>query len=221
MGLKTENSDYCDRTHCTVHGRFGRCGFVHADISVRSPQRGKKTSGSIRQETGENPSRVCFDGAQFAGLGPCRVIFQFAESSSVLGDLMSKGGAFLSGHRDEHKSMSISLCPSYGLTSKGKCRFGGLTFRQSSISTSTFFDTSLARLPPRPIDSRGCHGPRQPGFGNRVAVSRFRNRFRSKCECSRFPPSIRGHSARWLSKEPSLDPGFLSFAQPGKRQARS
>jgi hypothetical protein len=206
MGLKTENSDYCDRTNCILHGRLRRCGFVHADISVRSPQRGKKTSGSIRQETGENPSRVCFDGAQFAGLGPCRVIFQFAESSAVLGDLMS---------------MSISLCPSYGLTSKGKCRFGGLTFRQLSISTSTFFDTSLARLPPRPIDSRGCHGPRQPGFGNRVAVSRFRNRFRSKCECSRFPPSIRGHSARWLSKEPSLDHGFLSFAQPGKRQARS
>jgi hypothetical protein len=33
----------------------------------------------------ENPSRVCFDGAQFAGLGPCRVIFQFANSSAVLG----------------------------------------------------------------------------------------------------------------------------------------
>ena len=87
MGLKTENSDYCDRTNCILHGRLRRCGFVHADISVRSPQRGKKTSDSIQQQTGEN--RVGFDGAQFAGLGPCRVIFQLADSSAVLGGLMS------------------------------------------------------------------------------------------------------------------------------------
>jgi hypothetical protein len=88
MGLKTENSDYCDRTNC-IHRRLRRSGFLHADISSRSPQRGKKASDSIQQQTGENPSRVCFDGAQFAGLGPCRVIFQFENSSAVLGGLMS------------------------------------------------------------------------------------------------------------------------------------
>jgi hypothetical protein len=89
MGLKTENSDYCDRTNCILHGRLRRGGFVHADISVRSPQRGKKTSDSIQQRTRENLSRVGFDGAQFAGLGPCRVIFQFANSSAALAGLMS------------------------------------------------------------------------------------------------------------------------------------
>ena len=89
MGLKTENSDYRDRTNCILHRRLRRCGFVHVDISSRSPQGGKKAADSIHQRTGENPSRVCFDGAQFAGLGPCRVILQFANSSAVLGCLMS------------------------------------------------------------------------------------------------------------------------------------
>jgi hypothetical protein len=84
-GIETGDSDYCDRTNSILHGRLRRCGFVHADISVRSPPRGKKASDSIQQQTGENPSRLCFDGAQFAGLGPCRVIFQVANSSPVPG----------------------------------------------------------------------------------------------------------------------------------------
>ena len=118
MGLKRENSDYCDRTNCILHGRLRRCGFVHADISARSPQRGKIASDSIQQQTGENPSRVCFDGAQFAGLGPGRVIFQFANSSAVLGGLMSN--AALSW---PVVATSISLCPSYVLASKVKVDF--------------------------------------------------------------------------------------------------
>jgi hypothetical protein len=89
MGFKTENSDYCDRTNCILHRCLRRCGSVHAGISACSPQRGKKASDSIQQQTGENHSRVCFDGAQFAGLGAGRVIFQFANSSAVLGGLMS------------------------------------------------------------------------------------------------------------------------------------
>src|SRR5580704_7671082 len=108
MGLKTEHSDYCDRTNCILHGRLRRCGFVHADVSARSPQRGKKTTDSIQQRTGENPSRVGFDGAQFAGLGPCRVISQFANSSAVPGGLMSN--AALS---RPVVATNLSLCPSH------------------------------------------------------------------------------------------------------------
>ena len=89
MGLKTENSDYCDRTNCTLHGRLRRSGVVHADIFACSPQRSKEAWDSIQRQTGENPARVGFDGAQFAGLGPCRVVFQLANSSAVLGGLMS------------------------------------------------------------------------------------------------------------------------------------
>jgi hypothetical protein len=84
-GIEKGNWTYGDRTNCTLHGRLRRSGFVHADIFACSPQRSKKARDSIQQQTGENPSRVGFDGAQFAGLGPCRVIFQFANSSAVLG----------------------------------------------------------------------------------------------------------------------------------------
>src|ERR1700687_1754811 len=100
MGLKRENSDYCDRTNCILHGRLRSCGFVHADISVCSPQSVTKTSDSIQKQTGENPSRICFDGAQFAGLGPCRVIVQFTNSSAVLGGLMFGSVAFVTSCRD-------------------------------------------------------------------------------------------------------------------------
>jgi hypothetical protein len=165
---------------------------------VRSPQRGKKASDSIQPQTRENPSRVCFDGAQFAGLGPCRVIFQFADSSAVLGGLMSNAALSC-----PVIAMSISLCPSYGLTSKVKCRFGGLKSRQLSILTSTFFDTSSARLPPRSIDSSVCCGARQPGFGKSVAVSSFRNRFRSKCEMFKIS-TIDTRSQRTLVVEGTL-----------------
>jgi hypothetical protein len=115
MGLKTENSDYCDRINCILHGRLRRCGFVHADISARSPQRGKKASDSIPQQTRENPSRICFDGAPFAGLGPCRVILQFADSSAVIGGRMSNTALSC-----PVIAMGASLCPSYVLTSKVK-----------------------------------------------------------------------------------------------------
>jgi hypothetical protein len=49
-----------------------------------------------------------------------------------------------------------------------------------SILISTFFDTSIARLPREPIDSRVCYGARRRGFGNSVAVSSFRKGFRNK-----------------------------------------
>jgi hypothetical protein len=198
MGLKTENSDYCDRTNGIVHGRLRRCGFVHADISVGSPQRGKKTSDSIQQQAGENSSRVGFDEVQFAGLGPCRVIFQFADSAAVLGSLVSNAALSC-----PVIAMSISLCPWHGLTSKVKCRFGGLKFRQLSISTSTFLDTSHAPLPPPPIVSRGCRAARQPGFGQSVAVSSFPNRFRSKCEMFKIS-TIDTRSQRTLVVEGTL-----------------
>jgi hypothetical protein len=58
-------------------------------------------------------------------------------------------------------------------------RFDGLKSRQLSILISTFFDTSIARLPPWAIDSRVCYGAKQSGFGKSVAVSRFRNAFRN------------------------------------------
>jgi len=89
MELKTENSDYRDRTNCILHGRLRRRGFVHADVSARSPQRGKKASDSIQQQTGGHQSHECFDGAQFAAPGPRCVIFQFVNGSAVLGGLMS------------------------------------------------------------------------------------------------------------------------------------
>src|SRR5882762_9270505 len=128
MRWKTENSDYCDRTNCILHGRLRRCGFVHADISARTPQRGKKAWDSIQQQTGENPSRVGFDGAQFAGLGPCRVILQFANSSAVLGGLMSNAAPFLTSRRDEHKFMSF-VC----VDVHREGRFDDLMSRQLSI----------------------------------------------------------------------------------------
>ena len=171
MGLKTENSDYCDRTNCILHRRLRRCGFVHADISARSPQRAKKASDSIQQQTGENQSHECFDGAQFAALGPCRVIFQFADSSAVFGGLNVECGASLASRRDEHKFMSFVFV---GLHREG--RFGGLKSRQLSILTSTFFDTSIAPLPLWSMDSRVCCGAKQRGFGKSVAISKFRNR---------------------------------------------
>ena len=115
MGLKTENSDYCDRTNCILHRRLRRCGFVHADISARSLQRAKKASDSIQQQTGENQSHECFDGAQFAALGPCRVISQFADSSAVLGGLMSNAALSC-----PVIAMSMNLCPSYLLASTVK-----------------------------------------------------------------------------------------------------
>jgi hypothetical protein len=86
---------------------------------------------------------------------------------------------------------------------QGDGRFGGLKSRQLSILTSTFFDTSLTRLPPRPIDSRGCHGARQPGFGKSVAVPSFRNRFRSKCEMFKIS-TIDTRSQRTLVVEGTL-----------------
>ena len=86
---------------------------------------------------------------------------------------------------------------------QGDGRFGGLKSRQLSILTSTFFDTSLTRLPPRPIDSRGCHGARQPGFGKSVAVPSFRNRFRSKCEMFKIS-TIDTRSQRMLVVEGTL-----------------
>jgi hypothetical protein len=85
----------------------------------------------------------------------------------------------------------------------GERRFDDLMSRQLSILTSTFFDTSLARLPPWPIDSRGCHGARQPGFGKSVAVSSFRNRFRSKCEMFKIS-TIDTRSQRTLVVEGTL-----------------
>ena len=62
----------------------------------------------------------------------------------------------------------------------GAGRFDDLMSRQLSILISTFFDTSVVRLPPWSIDSRVCYGAEQPGFGKHVAVARFRNRFRNK-----------------------------------------
>jgi len=56
-------------------------------------------------------------------------------------------------------------------------RFGGLKSRQLSILISTFFDTSIARLPPWAIDSRVAE---QHGFGNGVAMSALRRGFRNK-----------------------------------------
>jgi hypothetical protein len=61
-----------------------------------------------------------------------------------------------------------------------ECRFGGLKSRQLSILTSTFFDTSSARLPPWSIDSRVCYGAEPHRFGNSVAISGFPNGFRNK-----------------------------------------
>jgi len=75
--------------------------------------------------------------------------------------------------------------------------------RQLSILTPTFFDTSLARLPPWPIDSRGCHGAGQAGFGKSVTVSSVRNRFRSKSEMFRIS-TIDTRSQRTLVVEGTL-----------------
>ena len=83
--------------------------------------------------------------------------------------------AFPDQSRDEHKFMSFVYV---GLHREG--RFDDLMSRQLSILTSTFFDTSIARLPPWSIDSRACYGAEQHRFGNSVAVSGFRNRFRNK-----------------------------------------
>jgi hypothetical protein len=85
----------------------------------------------------------------------------------------------------------------------GEGRFDDLMPRQLSILTSTFFDTSLARLPPWPIDSRSCRGAGQPGFGKSVAVSSFRNRFRSKSEMFKIS-TIDTRSQRTLVVEGTL-----------------
>ena len=84
-------------------------------------------------------------------------------------------GAFLTSHRDEHKFMSF-VC--VGLHREG--RFSGLKPRQLSILISTFFDTSTNPASPWSIDSRVWYGAQQSGFGKSVAVSRSRNRFRSR-----------------------------------------
>jgi len=107
-------------------------------------------------------------------------------------------GAFLTSRRDQHKCMSFAYV---GLHGEG--RFDDLRSHQLSILTSTFFDTSLARLPPWPIDSRSCHGAGQPGFGKSVAVSSFRNRFRSKCEMFKIS-TIDTRSQRTLVVEGTL-----------------
>ena len=83
--------------------------------------------------------------------------------------------AFVTSHRDEHKFMSF-VC----VDVHREGRFDDLMSRQLSILTSTFFDTSSARLPPWSIDSRVCYGAEQHRFGNSVAVSGFRSRFRNK-----------------------------------------
>ena len=86
---------------------------------------------------------------------------------------------------------------------QGEGRFDDLMSRQLSILISTFFDTSVVRLPPWSIDSRGCHGARQQGFGKSVAVSSFRNRFRSKCEMFKIS-TIDTRSQRTLVVEGTL-----------------
>jgi hypothetical protein len=63
---------------------------------------------------------------------------------------------------------------------QGEGRFGGLKSRQLSILLSTFFDTSANPASPWPMDSRVCYGAQQHGFGKSVAISRSRNRFRSR-----------------------------------------
>jgi len=63
---------------------------------------------------------------------------------------------------------------------QGEGRFDDLMSRQLSILISTFFDTSVVRLPPWSIDSRVCYCARQSGFGNSVAISGFRKGFRNK-----------------------------------------
>lgn len=84
-------------------------------------------------------------------------------------------GAFLTSCRDRHAFMSSV---SVGLHWEG--RFGGLKPRQLSILISTFFDTSANPASPWSIDSRVCYGARQHGFGKSVAISRSRNKFRSR-----------------------------------------
>ena len=83
--------------------------------------------------------------------------------------------AFVTSCRDEHKFMFFV---SVGLHGEG--RFDDLTSRQLSILTSTFFDTSTNPAFPWSIDSRVWYGAQQSGFGKSVAVSRSRNRFRSR-----------------------------------------
>ena len=82
-------------------------------------------------------------------------------------------------------------------------RFGGLESRQLSILTSTFFDTSSARLPPWSIDSRVCYGAKQRSFGKSVAISKFRNRFRNKSNMFKIS-TIDTRSQRTLVVEGTL-----------------
>ena len=79
-------------------------------------------------------------------------------------------------------------------------RFDGLKSRQLSILISTFFDTSIARLPPWSIDSRIAE---QHGFGNSVAMSALRNGFSSKSKMFKIS-TIDTRSQRTLVVEGTL-----------------
>jgi len=82
-------------------------------------------------------------------------------------------------------------------------RFDGLKSRQLSILTSTFFDTSSARLPPWSTDSRVCYGAEQHGFGSGVAMSALRKGFRNKSKVFKIS-TIDTRSQRTLVVEGTL-----------------
>ena len=82
-------------------------------------------------------------------------------------------------------------------------RLGIVKSRQLSILIPTFFDTSVARPPHRPIDSRLCLGAKRHGFGKRVALADFRNRFRHKSNMFKIS-TIDTRSQRTLLVEGTL-----------------